>query len=120
MKNEDELRKQGLQSLTEVKFENTINRLTAVATPRQIERIIRGSRFGLDMIYEVVEENEILEDIEIVAEGLKLIQYDYIGGSGSRGYGKVAFKNINADVVVGEIDATIIEKCNAILKEKVA
>ena len=38
MKNADELRKIGIQSMTEVKFENTINRATAVANPRQMKR----------------------------------------------------------------------------------
>ena len=46
--NEGELREQGLQVMTEVKFENAINRATAVANPRQIERTIRGSKFGLE------------------------------------------------------------------------
>ena len=58
LKNADELRRQGLQSLTEIKFENTINRATAVANPRQIERVIRGSLFGLDIMYEAEEEGE--------------------------------------------------------------
>jgi CRISPR-associated protein Csm3 len=115
MKNEDELREQGLQSLTEVKFENTINRVTAVANPRQIERAIRGSKFELDMVYEVEKEDEVIEDIGILAEGLKLLEYDYIGGSGSRGYGKIAFENLKADVVVGQVDETIMKKCNELL-----
>ena len=41
--NEQELRDAGLQSMTEVKFENSINRATAIANPRQIERVVRGS-----------------------------------------------------------------------------
>jgi CRISPR-associated protein Csm3 len=115
MKNEAELREQGLQSLTEVKFENTINRVTAVANPRQIERAIRGSKFDIDIVYEVEKEDEVVEDIGILAEGLKLLEYDYIGGNGSRGYGKIAFENLQADVVVGQVDEAIIEKCNELL-----
>lgn len=115
--NEQELREQGLQSLTEVKFENTINRATAVANPRQIERVIRGSAFEMDMIYEAEEEEEIVEDISILAEGLKLLQYDYLGGNGSRGYGKVAFCDLYAETVVGEIPEDILKKCNEILEK---
>jgi CRISPR-associated protein Csm3 len=115
LKNEAELREQGLQSLTEVKFENTINRVTAVANPRQIERAIRGSKFELDMVYEVEKEDEVIEDIGILVEGLKLLEYDYIGGSGSRGYGKIAFANLQANVVVGQVDEAIINKCNELL-----
>ena len=72
--NEGELREQGLQVMTEVKFENAINRATAVANPRQIERTIRGSKFGLEMIYEVENEDEIAEDMRILAEGMRLLQ----------------------------------------------
>ena len=64
--NKDELRKEGLQSLTEVKFENSINRATAVANPRQIERAVRGSHFDLNLIYEVEKEDEILQDINAI------------------------------------------------------
>jgi CRISPR-associated protein Csm3 len=119
MKNERELREQGLQSLTEIKFENTINRATAVANPRQIERAIKGSEFGLDIIYEAETEEEILEDMKILAEGFKLLQYDYLGGSGSRGYGKISFEDVQAENVVGEISRDIMEKCNEILKSGV-
>ena len=116
MANEKELSELGLQSLTEIKFENTINRATAVANPRQIERAIRGTLFDLDIIYEVEKEEEILEDMGILAEGFKLLQYDYIGGNGSRGYGKILFKNIRADVVVGDVDGRIMEECQELLR----
>lgn len=114
--NENELRAAGLQSMTEVKFENSISRLTAVANPRQIERIVRGSIFELDLIYEVEEETELFEDMEVIAEGMKLLQFDYLGGSGSRGYGKIAFQNIGADLVIGELDEQQINECNEILE----
>lgn len=116
--NEDELRNAGLQSLTEVKFENNINRTNAVATPRQIERAVRGSVFKLDVIYnaESGRESEIIPDIETLAEGIKLLQYDYLGGNGSRGYGKVRFEDLKAEVVTGSIDDQIISRCNEILK----
>lgn len=114
--NEEELRNQGLQSLTEIKFENTINRATAVANPRQIERAIRGSKFKLDMIYEVEKEEEIVEDFSVLAEGIKLLQYDYLGGNGSRGYGKVVFSDLYAETVVGMVAEDILTKCNDILK----
>ena len=64
--NYDELRSKGLDSITEVKFENTINRKTSIATPRQIERVIRGSKFKLNIIYDVLEDyqDQALDDIE--------------------------------------------------------
>lgn len=115
--NEAELRNQGLQGFTEVKFENTINRLTAVANPRQIERVVRGAMFGVDIIYNAENEEEIVEDLSILAEGLKLLQYDYLGGNGSRGYGKVILHDLSAETVVGEIQEDILTKCNDILQK---
>ena len=117
LKNPEELHKHGLTSLTEVKFENTINRLTAVANPRQIERVVRGSKFELDLLYEVNVEEEVSEDIKTLCDGMKLLQYDYLGGNGSRGYGKVRFMDLRADAVLGEIPDVIIDECNKLLSE---
>ena len=114
--NEGELRNAGLQSLTEVKFENSISRMTAVANPRQIERVLRGSVFELDLIYEMENEAEFIEDMETLAEGMKLLQFDYLGGSGSRGYGKIRFENIGAETVVGELSQELMDQCNDILE----
>lgn len=116
MSNEQELRAQDLHSMTEVKFENSINRQTAVANPRQIERVVRGAKFSLDMIYEVNEEEDLLEDIALLAEGMKLLQHDYLGGSGSRGYGKVKFENIKPQVVIGNVGESKMQQVEAILK----
>jgi len=113
--NEQELRDAGLQSLTEVKFENTINRATAVANPRQIERVVRGSVFNVDIIYNVEKVDEVLADFKTLSEGLKLLQYDYLGGSGSRGYGKVVFHDLKASVVTGSLDDQLVQECNGLL-----
>ena len=115
-----DLRQHGLSSATEVKFENTINRLTSVANPRQIERAVRGSEFGLDMIYELSKEEEVKEDFENLARGLNLLTYDYIGGHGSRGYGKIAFRDLSCRLVAGEADPGLIEDLNSILNQVTA
>lgn len=111
MCNAEELREKGLGSMTEVKSENTINRLTGVANPRQIERVVRDAVFKLDLIYNMEDELETEEDFETLAEGMKLLQYDYLGGHGSRGYGKIKLSDLNARVVVGEVDQKILKKC---------
>ncbi|MGI6107071.1 MAG: type III-A CRISPR-associated RAMP protein Csm3 [Lachnospiraceae bacterium] len=82
--NEKELRARGAQSVTEIKFENSINRATAVANPRQIERSIRGSEFGMNLIYECVKDDEIVEDFEMLGEGMRLLQMDYLGADMAR------------------------------------
>lgn len=115
LSNAEELRERVANGLTEVKFENSINRQTAVAKPRQIERVIPGACFDVDIIYEVGAEEELHEDIELLAEGFRLLQYDYIGGHGSRGYGKIRFCDLYADVVVGDLDEAILDELNGIL-----
>ncbi len=115
LSNIDELHANGVQSPTEIKFENSISRLTAVANPRQIERVIRGSKFQLDLVYEA-SDDKVVQDFETLAQGLKLLMYDYIGGSGSRGYGKVKFYDLHADAVIGDVDSMIIDQCNQILE----
>lgn len=113
--NYDELHSKGLDSITEVKFENTINRKTSIATPRQIERVIRGSKFELNIIYDVLEDyrDQALDDIKILVEGMKLLQYDYLGGGGTRGNGKIKFSNVTADTVIGELPQELEDMINA-------
>lgn len=117
MNNMDELRKIGLNGATEVKFENTINRISAVANPRQIERVIRGAQFPFTVIYNVDNEDEVAEDIRLFATGLKLLTYDYLGGHGSRGYGKVEFSGLTVNVAVGQLDGDILADCQKKLEE---
>lgn len=113
--NYDELHSKGLDSITEVKFENTISRTTSVANPRQIERVIRGSKFELNIIYDVLEDyqDQALDDIKIIVEGMKLLQYDYLGGGGTRGNGKIKFSNVTADTVIGELPQELEDMINA-------
>lgn len=113
--NYDELHSKGLDSITEVKFENTISRTTSIATPRQIERVIRGSKFELNIIYDVLEDyqDQALDDIKILVEGMKLLQYDYLGGGGTRGNGKIKFRNVTADTVIGELPQELEDMINA-------
>lgn len=116
LSNSEDLYKRDVSGVTEIKFENTINRVTAVANPRQIERVIRGAQFPLDIVYEANNEDEMLQDFETISEGFKLMQYDYIGGSGSRGYGKIKITGVVLEVVVGELESSKLEACEEKLK----
>lgn len=80
---------------TEVKAENNINRLTSAAVPRSIERVPVGAMFDLEMVYNVIEANEIDTDIGTIIEALEYIQDDYLGGNGTRGYGRVKFDSFD-------------------------
>ena len=113
--NMDELKHAGLTGATEVKFENSISRTTAVANPRQIERVVRGALFPVQLIYEVKEEEHMLQDFEIIKQGFRLLEYDYLGGNGSRGYGRIKISDLQAEVVIGDVSEEIMEQCNEIL-----
>lgn len=93
--------------LTEDKYENTINRITARANPRNFERVVSGTQFSFSMSYRVFENgNGEASDEELfkyVIEGLKLIERDTLGGAGSRGCGQVKFM-IKVDGVERSID----------------
>ena len=115
LQNKEDLRKANIFRATEVKFENTINRATAVANPRQLERVIRGAKFGLNLVYEYKDDETMLQDFEMLQTGFRLLQYDYLGGSGSRGYGKVAFSDIEIDPVIGDVDEDVLEQCREML-----
>lgn len=127
MSNWDELQKRGAKTKTEVKFENTINRVTAVANPRQIERVIRGAIFDLSIIYDIEysdnldndKKQQIEEDFQTLKAGFELLEYDYIGGSGSRGYGKIKLVDIKVNQVFPKNNKLqeILESCEKILSK---
>jgi CRISPR-associated protein Csm3 len=79
---------------SEVKWEATIDRVTSAAVPRQIERVPAGAQFeGFEMVYSIYHEADIARLITVV-EAMQLLEDDYLGGLGSRGGGKIAFKNL--------------------------
>lgn len=81
--------------LTEIKFENTINRKDAIANPRQLERIPAGAKFDFKLIYNVeIEGKELEVDLKNIGRCLELLQQDYLGGHGTRGYGRIDFENL--------------------------
>ena len=60
---------------------------------------------------DVHDVSEIPEDFALLAEGMKLLQYDYLGAHGSRGYGRVSFSQLEVTPVVGALDKSILEAC---------
>lgn len=79
---------------TEVKVENSLDRATGVANPRQIERVISGVMFECNIVYNVMEESELMDDLQLLGKGLKLLQLDYLGGHGTRGSGRISLSDI--------------------------
>ncbi|QAV33189.1 CRISPR-associated protein, Csm3 family [Fervidobacterium changbaicum] len=78
---------------TEVKHENSINRVTSRANPRPQERVPAGAIFKAEFVVDEYEGDEKKFLMELFL-AMKLLEDDYLGGSGSRGYGKIAFRNI--------------------------
>lgn len=95
------LNKDELPQIFETKFENTIDRLTGIANPRQMERVIRGARFGMEIIYNVEDESQLEEDFANIRKAFELLENDYLGGGGTRGSGRVAIMSRKATVVTG-------------------
>lgn len=84
----EELHKRNLP-YTEIKAENRINRVTGTAEhPRFTERVPKGAIFDFKVTFKVLREGDETLFDELL-KGLKLLELDYLGGSGSRGYGRV-------------------------------
>jgi len=80
----------------EVKYENTINRITGEANPRPLERVPAGVEFDLDISFKVFEDDP--EDyFTTVLKAMRLLEMDALGGSGSRGSGRILFVSITID-----------------------
>jgi CRISPR-associated protein Csm3 len=94
----NDMRENGLSlsDILEVKVENQINRITARANPRPLERVPAGVKFDYEMKYRVFDcDNDAgktdMSLLAYVLEGMRLVEEDALGGAGSRGCGKIAF-----------------------------
>lgn len=78
-------------ALTEVKSENSINRIKGTAeNPRFTERVPSGAEFDFTFSLKEFEGDDGLLDYVLL--GLKLLTLDALGGSGSRGYGRIGIR----------------------------
>lgn len=81
--------------LTETKMENSIDRIKGTAeNPRNTERVPAGARFDFQLTLKVIDGEDLLAP---VLRGLKLVELSGLGGSISRGYGKIAFRDLQLD-----------------------
>jgi CRISPR-associated protein Csm3 len=79
---------------TELKTEVAIDRVTSAATPRTIERVPAGAVFGpAELVFGVYDAADFAR-VKVMLDALQLVEDDYLGGSGSRGSGKVKFEEI--------------------------
>lgn len=76
----------------EVKTENAINRITGTAEhPRTIERVPAGVEFAARFTMKIFEGDDADKFEQLLFEGCRLVELDYLGGNGTRGYGRVKF-----------------------------
>lgn len=80
--------------MTEWKFENGLDRITAAANPRQLERVPKGAKFHFEMVYTVEDAEQAGTDLRNLLRAVLILEDDALGGHGSRGYGKVKFQNL--------------------------
>jgi len=73
---------------TEIKCENALDRITSAANPRFIERVPDGVQFEGYLIFNVYTDDDS-KLVEKLKEAFELLARDYLGGHGSRGYGRV-------------------------------
>ena len=76
---------------TEGKWENVIDRVKGTADPRQTERIPAGVSFDVEFVVNVWDDDDSADLVNLLMKGIHALENDYLGGSGSRGYGQVKF-----------------------------
>lgn len=93
--------KQNFQDLeldyTETKWETAIDRKRGSAkggSLRQLERVPAGAEFEFEMVYNVFDDDKKDDHLKEIKKAMKILEDDYLGGQGSRGFGKVKFLNV--------------------------
>jgi len=92
------------EKMLEVKYGTAIDRITGTAkrgTLRNIERVTPGTSFSFEIVYRVLDIDDNgkkdEDNFSLVVKSLIGLENDTLGGSGSRGCGKIAFKNIEVE-----------------------
>jgi CRISPR-associated protein Csm3 len=86
---------------TEVKAEVALDVVTAASNPRQMERVPPGAIFETELLFTVyrsddgsIEPEMEKQRLREVITAMRLLEDDYLGSSGTRGYGKVKFQKV--------------------------
>jgi len=97
----DDIREKALNGdleLTEEKFENVIDRISGTTKSgglRQIERVVPGVEFEYSVMIRDINDIDTELAKSVVFLGMKLLEEDYLGGNGSRGYGEIVFIGVD-------------------------
>ncbi len=113
--------------LTEDKTEVTIDRIAGKALDkvgaRQTERVPPGAAFNFEAVFRLyeIDGDGGKRDMECLAwliQGIDLLEEDALGGSGSRGYGQMAFENLRIVGPGGEQQLDNVRKGHAFSREQ--
>jgi CRISPR-associated protein Csm3 len=90
----------GLSELpyAEWKSENTVDRITAAANPRQVERAAKDLEFKFYLTYAIKPDRKVIEDLQNLLFAMYLVEENGLGGQTSRGYGRIDFSKLNLSV----------------------
>lgn len=99
---EDEAKKlaelsESAQFYTETKSEVQVPRKTGDANPRPIDRIPAGLHLDMEISVRVVDGDNVEWMKSTLQHAFEMLEHDSLGGSGSRGYGKVRFVQVTWD-----------------------
>ena len=95
-----DLTKQEIESFIDIKTENVLDRVTAVSNPRKIERVIPGTKFDVEMVFQVFalgDDKQLFfpkhleRDLQNLFTCMAILETQGLGGLSSRGYGQVKF-----------------------------
>jgi CRISPR-associated protein Csm3 len=94
------LNARSIADFLEEKSENRIDRITAAADPRTIPRVKPGVEFeGITtMLFFDIDKDHVKRYLETLIYGFQLVEDTYLGGCGSRGYGRVKFRDFKLDL----------------------
>ena len=117
-----EVKPTSITDFLEEKSENRIDRVTSAADPRDIVRVKPGVVFSGNLrILLFDNDSDMVEKyLQLLATGLELLEETYLGGSGSRGYGRIKFTSISVEVlkVVNRDGLPRLEKINGVIEFK--
>jgi CRISPR-associated protein Csm3 len=95
-----------ISDFLEEKPENRIDRITATADPREIVRVKPGVEFEgtATLLVFDIDRDVVKRNVETILLGLELLEKTYLGGSGSRGYGRIEFVGEKVEVYKVVVD----------------
>lgn len=80
----------GTNCYTEIKAENKVNAISGKSdSPRFIERVPAGAEFEGEIVLNIFDGDDKKLMMDTIKKSLRLLEMNYLGGNGTRGYGRV-------------------------------